>query len=473
MSFSRRQFIQASGLAVCLGSLPSVAYADPVIDKQLPIPPLLESHNGQPLFVTLQKVHWAFNGNKKAEVWGINGSTPGPTIKVKSGDDVKLIYSNRLNESVSMTVSGLLVPGTQMGGAARLMSPGAYWSPVLPIRQKAATCWYHANTPFKMAPHVYNGLVGMWIIEDDESKSLPLPKHYGVNDFPIIIQDKRIDNFGSPEYDKDAAVDGFYGDTLLVNGREDPYIEVSRGWIRLRLVNASNARRYELQANDGRSLYLIASDQGLLTAPVELKSIPMAPGERREILVDMSEGDEVIITAGNSAGFMDKLRGIFEPSNLLRNANVLTIRPTGLMSLMTDKIPEQLAVDNTQITTSIQPRTIQLHDSPPGINNARWELTRIDLVGKQNGWERWMVTTSSPQPFHIEGARFKVINHDGQKPEPADFGWKDTVWIDNQSELLVELKQPSYTHFPFLYYSQILENADIGMAGQMEITPSE
>ncbi len=80
---------------------------------------------------------------------------------------------------------------------------------------------------------------------------------------------------------KKAATEGFYGDTLLVNGCERSlYIEVSRGWIRLRLVNASNARRYELSANDGRSLYLIASDQGLLTSPVELKSIPMAPGER-------------------------------------------------------------------------------------------------------------------------------------------------------------------------------------------------
>ncbi|WP_193016048.1 cell division protein FtsP [Proteus sp. FME41] len=473
MSFSRRQFIQASGLAVCLGSISSSVRAESASDKQLPIPPLLESRRGQPIFLTLQNVHWAFNGSQKAEVWGINGSTPGPTIKVKSGDDIKLIYSNRLNEPVSMTVSGLLVPGTQVGGAARLMSPGAYWSPVLPIRQKATTCWYHANTPFKMAPHVYNGLVGMWIVEDEESQSLPLPKHYGVNDFPIIIQDKRIDNFGAPQYDKEAASEGFFGDTLLVNGREDPYIEVSRGWIRLRLVNASNARRYELTASDGRSLYLIASDQGLLTSPVELKSIPMAPGERREILVDMSEGGEVIITAGQSAGFMDKLRGIFEPSDLLRNANILTIKPTGLMSLVTDKAPQQLAVDDTQITTSIQPRTIQLHNSPPGINNARWELSRIDLVGKQNGWERWLVTVPTPQSFHIEGARFKVINHHGQKPSPADFGWKDTVWIESQSELLVELKQPSYSHFPFLYYSQLLENADKGMVGQMEITPIE
>ncbi|MCY5962540.1 cell division protein FtsP, partial [Salmonella enterica subsp. enterica serovar 1,4,[5],12:i:-] len=89
---------------------------------------------------------------------------------------------------------------------------------------------------------------------------------------------------------------------------------------------------------------------------------------------------------------MDRLRGIFEPSNLLRNTNVLTIKPTGLMSLVTDKVPQQLVVDDTQITTSIQPRTIQLQNSPPGINNARWELSRIDLVGKQNGWERWLVT---------------------------------------------------------------------------------
>ena len=57
------------------------------------------------------------------------------------------------------------------------------------------------------------------------------------------------------------------------------------------------------------------------------------------------------ITAGQSAGFMDRLRGIFEPSNLLRNTNVLTIKPTGLMSLVTDKVPQQLVVDDTQITT--------------------------------------------------------------------------------------------------------------------------
>ncbi len=109
--------------------------------------------------------------------------TLGPTIRVWKGDDVKLIYSNRLTENVSMTVAGLQVPGPLMGGPARMMSPNADWAPVLPIRQNAATLWYHANTPNRTAQQVYNGLAGMWLVEDEVSKSLPIPNHYGVDDF--------------------------------------------------------------------------------------------------------------------------------------------------------------------------------------------------------------------------------------------------------------------------------------------------
>lgn len=105
-----------------------------------------------------------------------------------NGDDVKLIYSNRTPENVAMTISGLQVPGPLIGGAARMMSPSADWAPVLPIRQSAATLWYHANTPNRTAQQVYNGLAGMWLVEDEVSKSLPIPNHYGVDDFPIIIQ---------------------------------------------------------------------------------------------------------------------------------------------------------------------------------------------------------------------------------------------------------------------------------------------
>lgn len=101
---------------------------------------------------------------------GINGRYMGPTIRVWNGDDVKLIYSNRLTENVAMTIRGLQVPGPLIGGAARMMSANADWAPVLPIRQSAATLWYQANTPNHMAKQVYNGLAGMWLVEDDVSK---------------------------------------------------------------------------------------------------------------------------------------------------------------------------------------------------------------------------------------------------------------------------------------------------------------
>lgn len=214
MSLSRRQFIQASGIALCAGAVPLKASAAGQ-QQPLPVPPLLESRRGQPLFMTVQRAHWSFTPGTRASVWGINGRYLGPTIRVWKGDDVKLIYSNRLTENVSMTVAGLQVPGPLMGGPARMMSPNADWAPVLPIRQNAATLWYHANTPNRTAQQVYNGLAGMWLVEDEVSKSLPIPNHYGVDDFPVIIQDKRLDNFGTPEYNEPGS-GGFVGDTLLV-----------------------------------------------------------------------------------------------------------------------------------------------------------------------------------------------------------------------------------------------------------------
>lgn len=470
MSFSRRQFIQASGIALCAATFPVTVRAAGQ-GTPLPVPPLIESRRGQPLFLTMQRTHWSFTGGSKAQVWGFNGLYLGPTVRVWNGDDVKLIYSNRLNEPVAMTVSGLQVPGALMGGAARMMSPGVDWSPVVPVRQPAATCWYHANTPNRMAPHLYNGLAGMWLVEDEVSKSLPIPKHYGVDDFPIIIQDKRLDNFGSPEYDPPAN-GGFFGDTLLVNGVQNPYVEVSRGWVRLRLLNASNARRYQLRMSDGRPFNVIASDQGFLPAPVAVEQLSLAPGERREVLIDMSQGDEVSITAGEAAGIVDRLRGFFEPSSILVSTLVLNLRPTGLLPLVTDNLPMRILADQMLAGSVSRTREFRLGDGEPGINGALWDMTRIDTQAQQGSFERWVIHADTPQAFHIQGVMFLIKSVNGAQTMAEDRGWKDTVWVDGEVELLVSFTQPSSEHFPFVYYSQMLEMADRGTAGQMLVNPS-
>ncbi|MBA0163552.1 cell division protein FtsP [Pectobacterium versatile] len=465
MSFSRRQFIQASGLALCAGMTPLAAKASGN-PSALPIPPLLESRRGQPLFLTMQRAHWAFSGDRKTSIWGINGHYLGPTVRVYDGDDVKLIYSNRLNEPVAMTIGGLQVPGPLMGGAARIISPGTDWSPVLPVRQPAATCWYHANTPNRMAPHIYNGLAGLWLVEDSVSKSLPLPNHYGVDDFPLIIQDKRLDNFGVPLYNPPSN-GGFVGDSLLVNGVQNPFIEVSRGWVRLRLLNASNSRRYVMRLSDGRAMHVIASDQGLLPAPMAVNQLSLAPGERREILVDMSQGEEVTLTAGESAGIMDRLRGLFEPSSILISTQILTLKPTGLLPLVTDNLPMRLLADNIIEGSISRTREFRLGDSLPGINGAMWDMTRADVQTQLGRCERWIIHADTPQAFHIQGVKFLVRSASGRPPAVEDSGWKDTVWVDSDVELLVYFMQPSSMAFPFLYYSQTLELADRGSTGQL------
>lgn len=219
----------------------------------------------------------------------------------------------------------------------------------------------------------------MWLVEDEVSKSLPIPNHYGVDDFPVIIQDKRLDNFGTPEYNEPGS-GGFVGDTLLVNGVQSPYVEVSRGWVRLRLLNASNSRRYQLQMNDGRPLHVISGDQGFLPAPVSVKQLSLAPGERREILVDMSNGDEVSITCGEAASIVDRIRGFFEPSSILVSTLVLTLRPTGLLPLVTDSLPMRLLPTEIMAGSPIRSRDIDA----PGLNYKAGDSFKAAVKGKSN-----------------------------------------------------------------------------------------
>lgn len=349
------------------------------------------------------------------------------------------------------------------------MSPNADWAPVLPIRQSAATLWYQANTPNRMAKQVYNGLVGMWLVEDEVSKNLPIPNHYGVDDFPVIIQDKRLDNFGTPEYSEPGS-GGFVGDTLLVNGVQSPYVEVSRGWVRLRLLNASNSRRYQLQMSDGRLLHVISGDQGFLPAPVSLKQLSLAPGERREILVDMTNGDEVSITCGEAASIVDRIRGFLnrQASGLHAGADAASDRAAAAGDRQSAGAPaaDRAALRYADPQPGYHPWRRSGHQRP-AVGSAAYRYH-----GAAGDLERWTVRADRPQSFHIEGVMFQIRNVNGSSPFPEDRGWKDTVWVDGQVELLVYYAQPSWPHFPFQYLSQTLELADRGSIGQMLVNPA-
>jgi blue copper oxidase len=109
------------------------------------------------------------------------------------------------------------------------------------------------------------GLAGLVLIEDDESRLLRLPKQWGIDDVPVIVQDKKFTADGQIDYQLDvmSAAVGWFGDTLLTNGAY-PQHAAPKGWLRLRLLNGCNARSLNFAASDKRPLYVVASDGGLL-----------------------------------------------------------------------------------------------------------------------------------------------------------------------------------------------------------------
>ncbi len=136
------------------------------------------------------------------------------------------------------------------------------------------------------------GLAGLVLIEDEESGRLLLPKQWGIDDVPVIVQDKKFTAAGEIDYQLDvmSAAVGWFGDTLLTNGALYPEHAAPRGWLRLRLLNGCNARSLNFATSDKRPLYVVASDGGLLAEPVKVDELPVLMGERFEVLVDTSDG---------------------------------------------------------------------------------------------------------------------------------------------------------------------------------------
>lgn len=171
---------------------------------------------------------------------------------------------NELTEATTVHWHGMHLPARFDGGPHQLIEPGQTWSPRWRIDQPAATLWYHPHPHGQTREHVNNGLAGMFILDDPDSKiAEQLPHEYGVDDIPLIVQDKRLDGDGEIQ-------SGGLGEDILVNGTYAPYIDVTTQSVRLRLLNASVTRVFSFGFSDNRAFTMVGSDGGLLPAPVPL-----------------------------------------------------------------------------------------------------------------------------------------------------------------------------------------------------------
>lgn len=476
------------------------ALGETAFNLPLPIPELVDARRQGGAFSLVAAEGRHSFGPDRPEIATYGYSSPylGPVIKLHSGDSVEVSVENRLSMSTTSHWHGLLVPSWADGGPHDPILPGAAWRPVLDIDQPEATAWYHAHAHNDTGRQVYMGLAGMMIIEDGTGERLGLPRTYGVDDLPLILQDRMFERNGELMFRTfpNERIMGMRGDTLVTNGVVGPYARVPAGLVRLRLLNAANARNFHLFFSDHRSFKVIASDGGYLPAPVPMAHLTIAPSERFEIVVDFSDGGEVLLET-----LEDHIEGEAGAQGMGR---LTSTGPTGLPSngpgaFLRFEVDPALPVASTRVPDTLVTlaapdagraalrRTLALEMWPglsgrvpgetsaggrgsgPGmsINGKRFDMHRVDFTPALGSTEIWEVTGSHmPHPFHIHGALFRVLSIDGAPPPAHLAGYKDTALVHGPTELLIDFTQPATHHLPFMIHCHILDHEDGGMMGQ-------
>ena len=437
-------------------------------EPSLPIPPLLEDKNPDPdkaeFHITAQNATKDFISGVKTETMGYNGDYLGPVIRVRKGEEVRVNVENRLDgEVTTIHWHGLEVDGDADGGPHSGIQPGESWTPEFTIEQPAATLWFHPHPEQNTGRQVYKGLAGLFFIEDEVSDSLDIPKDYGVNDVPLIIQAKRFNDDGSFQYDLGMhdVMNGLQGDTMLVNGVVDPYLEVPKGIMRLRLLNGSNANVYELHFSNNQTFYQIASDGGFLENSIEMNKLILGPAERAEILVDFSNFND-----GNTIQLSNQ--GL-EFMKFVVNGE----------SESDYAIPEHLTtIEKIDLDEAVKTREFVFQGMGPmvNINGKQMDMNRIDEFVNLHVTEIWEVSNESGMgmmggtvhPFHAHGVQFQIIDRDGNPPPPNETGWKDTflVYPGEKVKAIATFNHSGV----FMYHCHILEHEDAGMMGQFKVS---
>ena len=446
--------------------------------NKLMIPELIDSRAfNRDIQLTLQNGQHEFYPNIKSNTKGFNGHYLGPTIRFYKNESTRIRFTNKIGESTTVHGHGLHVEGKVDGGPHNKILPNQTWDIILPIKQEASTNWYHPHLMGKTAEHVHAGLAGLYIIEDDNSLKVPLPKTYGVDDIPLVIQDRDFTNGKMVDYSitEEENMQGKREGTLIVNGTVSPYVKVPKGWLRLRLLNGSNARIYDFHLKSKQPFYKIATEGGFLEEPIAITNLKMAPGERNEIMINMSNGQSKELMAT----FLPPERRMLSIG--LTKKRVLEIRVDS-SKVSNGTLPNKLNAIHTwkkeeATTTRIFELLTYWNDKGNAyamdINGKSMNMTRIDEEVTKGEIEVWRIRAGSgmmDHPFHMHGTSFLIVSQNGKPPKPEDKGWKDVVIVNHRwTEIIVKFNFEATKKFPYMYHCHILEHEDLGMMGQFTV----
>lgn len=465
---------------------PRFVNRDLVMQNALLILPLLEPEVvGEEKVFVLSAEHGetVFLEGKPTNTAGYNGTYLGPTLRAHKGDNVRIVLTNDLSQPVTAHWHGMHLPAMMDGGPHQEVAPGEIWEPHWTIENEAATLWYHPHVLEHTGEQVYSGLAGLFIIDDENSDSLSLPKEYGVDDLPLIVQDREFRQDGqfvyAPQRKDELGHTGMIGDTILVNGTYAPFVDVPAKQIRFRILNASNARRYNFGFENGRTFYQIATDGGLLPSPVPRTRMILAPGERAEVIVDLT-GETQPLTLISDAVHEENevLRFVRTMINAERDENqvfkIIELRPQPTAEV-NETLPQLLnSIEPLSSTSAVRTRRLILNPRNRSINGQVMDHHYVNEVIHSGDMEIWEIINLSGtfHPFHIHGVQFQILDRGGRPPADYEKSWKDTVLVSNAEIVHVIMRFPEFSdpHTPYMYHCHILEHEDMGMMGQFIVT---
>lgn len=452
-----------------------------------------------------------------------------PVFRVRTGTTFQAKLSNALDENTIIHWHGLKVDARNDAHPLYEIGAGAAYDYEFPVPNRAGTYWYHPHPDKLTSKQAYLGLASFFVVEDDDELALQraLDLKLGVTDIPLVIQDKNFDGEGRLVYSpsEEQKVNGYVGDTVLVNLTPRPYLNAATRLYRFRVLNGSNARAYRLAfVQSGRPVEysVIGTDGGLLDRPYPVKEAFLSPGERLDVLLDLrgaAAGDAVVLRSlafdpmhaesGGTAmdhGAMGMQAQSPSPhagmvmDDQAPGAAVLAASPHGAM--LADGAAIDLLRVNVTSKTAYEPRVpttlstlapvkeagvvksrgflLDLKDGRWRINGETFEMKKTPVTVRRGANEIWEIRNdkaSMPHPMHLHGVPFRVLARTGsplqlksvvvneQGLTATDLGWKDTVlvWPGETVRVAVDFSHPYPGDQIYLFHCHNLEHEDQGM----------
>ena len=454
------------------------------------IPAVIQDTN---INLTLQNGTHQFLPGAITATMGVNGSILGPTLIVNNGDNLNINVTNNLGQPTTIHWHGMHVSSPNDGGPHTIIDPGTTWNPQFTVLDKAATYWYHPHLDQFTDEHVTKGIAGFVIVKDAEEAALNLPRTYGVDDIPLAIQTRDFDANNQVQFHSNA------DSVLIVNATIDPVTDLPAQIVRLRLLNGSSQRVFNLGLSGNQTFYQIATDGGLIEAPLALTRLRIAPGERAEVLLDLNGmNGQTVQLMSYASELPNGIYGATSPGmnssmpldnynpNPLNGTdfNILTINVVGPTASPVTTIPTSLVTLTPYLeANSNASRTLDFQSVAGGfnqldgnfsINGVSFDMNVINVTIPLDNIEIWTVQNNTPisHPFHIHDVQFYLLDVNGNPPPPSATGLKDTYLVTSGQgtiRFITKFSDFANDSIPYMYHCHMLKHEDGGMMGQFVV----